>query len=137
MIDYGFSPDQRVVAGSADPAPPELKRFWVSWISGYYENEGCTKPPFKLWTSSYIEREQQNFTPEQYRIFALLEDNSEELERALNAYTKTDCNLCAVIDATDEEAIWKVVKHHFPDYIYRFCQEEQNDFIPGDRFPWN
>lgn len=88
-----------------------LTRFWVSWWSGYYADEGCTQPPFQTWESGSRERA-----------------DSDETD-------KDEISLCAVIDAVDEESIWTVVEKHFPDCERRFCNLSEPDFIPGDRFP--
>jgi len=85
-----------------------MKRYWVSWWSGYYIDEGCTKPPFQMWETSSRERR----------------DGRDEV------------SLCAVIDAERGRDIWKVVKYHFPDFEARFCEERPSDYAPpSDRFP--
>lgn len=86
-----------------------MARYWVSWYSGYYISEGCTKPPFQIWESGYRERNDDTM--------------------------KTDLTLCAVIDANSEDEIWQVIERHFPDYEYRFCEPRELDYMPGDRFP--
>ncbi|TCL39973.1 hypothetical protein EV210_101173 [Anaerospora hongkongensis] len=85
-----------------------MQRFWASWYSGNYADEGCTKPPFKFWISGYSDRN----------------DDS----------GRDDCAICAVIDATDEEAVWRVVEKHFPDFKKRFCDKKEADYVPGGRF---
>ena len=87
-------------------------RFWASWWSGNYEDEGCTKPPFKFWVSG--QRERANDDPGSER---------------------DECSLCAVIDAEDDLAVWNLVKAHFPDYKERFCDPRADDWQPGGRFP--
>jgi len=89
-----------------------MKRFWISWWSGNYEDEGCTKPPFQFWVSGQRDRDN---------------DDSES--------ERDECAICAVIDANSEEEIWPVVKKHFPDYEPRFCTEKRPDYVPNDRFP--
>ncbi len=84
-----------------------VSRYWVSWWSGYYANEGCTKPPFQVWISGYRER----------------------------ADGMDECAICAVIDAEREDEIWEAVHKHFPDCEERFCEQKDDDFCPGDRFP--
>lgn len=85
-----------------------MNRYWVSWWSGYYKDEGCTTPPFQIWISGQKARS--------------------------NTTEKDDCSICAVIDANNENEIWPVIKKHFPDYEPRFCSLRENDFNPGDRF---
>lgn len=92
-----------------------MKRFWVSWISGYYGDEGCTTPPFQVWISGQMCRR-----PHLPQAF---ESGNE----------KDDCIICAVIDAEKEEDIWPVVANHFPDYEQRFCEEREPDYVPGGR----
>jgi hypothetical protein len=84
-------------------------RYWVSWYSGYYSDEGCSGPPFQVWISGCTDRN--------------------------DASGRDVCTMCAVIDATDEKAIWEVVAKHFPDYRPRFCETRADNYRPGDRFP--
>lgn len=92
-----------------------MNRFWVSWWSGYYDDEGCTKPPFQVWNSGSRDR----FKPGTRQH----DENRDE------------CSWCAVIDADSEDEIWRVVKQHFPDYERRFCESQEPDWEPNDRFP--
>ena len=86
-----------------------MKRYWVSWWSGNYANEGCTDPPFQCWISGYRDRR----------------DNSEGNE----------CSMCAMIDADNKDMIWEAISKYFPDYTERFCKERESDAVTGDRFP--
>jgi len=87
-----------------------MARYWASWWSGNYADEGCTAPPFEFWVSGQRERR----------------DGGE----------KDDCSICAVIDAEDEDAVEGLIKNHFPDYEMRFCELRASDFFPSpDRFP--
>lgn len=54
----------------------------------------------------------------------------------LDEYSRDDCSLCATIIAVDEDAVWDVVRQHFPDYQQRFCEERGEDFdaSAGGRF---
>jgi len=93
-------------------------RYWVSWYSGYYADEGCTKPPFKVWISGQCDRRSG---------FPQVDEDGNP---------KDDCTICAVIDAESEEKVWEVVKKHFPDYLERFIKEKEPDYQPrADRFP--
>lgn len=94
-----------------------MARFWVSWISGNYADEGCTAPPFQFWRTGQMER--RTHLPQ------VFDDQT----------VKDDCTLCAVIDAESEEEIWPVIAKHFPDYAQRFCAPRADDYQPGDRFP--
>jgi len=41
---------------------------------------------------------------------------------------------CAVIDAEDEDAVWRAVYELYDDVEERFCDPQEPDFAPGDRF---
>lgn len=85
-----------------------LNRYWVSWWSGYYESEGCKKPPFQVWISGSRDR----------------------------ADGKDEVSLCAVIDAASPNQIEKAIKRYFPDCQMRFCDLQGPDFQPQEgRFP--
>lgn len=108
---YGNTPAEGVLDASDENAAVDtrpLTRWWVSWWSGNYAHEGCTVPPFQYWTSGYRERAEGTYD---------------------------DCSLCAVIDAHDENEIWKVVELHFPNCERRFCDPCEPGWEPGDRFP--
>jgi hypothetical protein len=91
-------------------------RFWVSWISGNYFDEGCTHPPIQYWLSGQMDR--RAHLPQK-------DSNGEE---------KDDCTLCAVIDAESEDEVWQNIAKYFPDYAERFIEERAPDYEPGDRF---
>ena len=44
--------------------------------------------------------------------------------------------VCAVIDAKSESAAMVLVKKHWKPGEFRFIEEKEADFRPGDRFPW-
>ena len=91
-----------------------MARFWVSWWSGNYADEGCTKPPFDSWCSGMRDR-------------ADTEKNGRDEE-----------SYCAVIDTDDKSAearIIATIKKHFPDAAMRFIEPKAKDWKPGDRFP--
>lgn len=90
-----------------------MTRFWVSWWSGNYADEGCTRPPFKFWVSGQRVR---------------MVDGREDDER-------DECSICAVIDAETEAEVWILVTRHFPDQTPRFCEVRLADWVPGSRFP--
>lgn len=110
-----------------------MKRFWVSWWSGNYADEGCTKPPFKFWVSGQKERVGYGLTNLQLEEFHKLK-NDDECDAYLDENSKDDCSICAVIDADSEADIWVTVLKHFPDYVLRFCDETAPDFTPSNRF---
>lgn len=82
-------------------------RYWVSWYSGYYADEGCTKPPFEVWVSGHHNRDGGD---------------------------RDDCSICAVLDAESETQVWYIVAKYFPDYKQRFCNEVTTVWKPGNRF---
>ena len=93
-------------------AAPALRRFWVSWYSGNYADEGCTRPPYTFWSSGSADR----------YVNGQLDTVRDEL------------TLCAVIDAETADAVWPQIRRYFPDYRERFCEEKAGDFMPGERF---
>ena len=110
-----------------------MKRYWISWWSGYYADEGCTRPPFQVWISGYKEREHHGLTPEQLAESIKL-DNEDKYFAYLDKYRKDDASICALVDAKNEEEIWETISKHFPDYKIRFCEEKDLDFTPSNRF---
>ncbi len=92
-------------------------RYWVSWISGNYADEGCTKPGIQFWVSGYAQR--RSHLPQEFESGA----------------EKDDCTICALIDAPNEEAVWAGVARHFPDYEQRFIEAVEHNAMPGERFP--
>jgi hypothetical protein len=85
------------------------KRYWVSWWSGNYASEGCTKPPFQTWVSGSRDRD--------------------------NANGGDELSLCAVVDTDNAASIEPVIARYYPDYDLRFVDERDHDWVPGDRFP--
>ena len=94
-----------------------MKRYWISFYSGYYGDEGCTAPPFQVWISG--ESERRGHLPQSFE----------------SGSPKNDCTICTVVDANNENEIWESVGKHFLDYEKRFCDVVESDFVPGDRFP--
>ena len=84
-----------------------MTRFWVSWWTGYYEDEGCTKPPVQVWSSGFRDRD--------------------------GSYDKSDISLCAVVDAENEDAVWGNIRQYFPDCEPRFCDRVDADWTPNTR----
>lgn len=87
-----------------------LDRYWVSWWSGYYENEGCSEPPFQIWVTGSRDRKQDD---------------------------KDEQSFCAVIDAGSEHQIRAAIRKYFPDYEMRFCNLVESTWTPeaSGRFP--
>jgi len=86
-----------------------MKRYWCSWWSGYYLDEGCSMPPFQIW---------------------LLH------ERARNYpdTTRTEVNIYAVIDSDLVAEIESSIQKYFPDYSELSIEEKDIDFQPDECF---
>lgn len=110
-----------------------MNRFWVSWVSGYYANEGCTKPPFKVWVTGTTERHQHGLSDSKYLQFTQIK-NEKLQQKFLTTNQKDDCVICAIVIAESEIDVWAIIGKHFPDYSERFCEECADDWAPGDRF---
>ena len=111
-----------------------MKRYWVSWWSGYYADEGCRKPPFQIWISGSRDRPNDGLSEENLRLSKFI-SNEMDYYKYIAENRRDDQSICAVIDAEDEKEIWEAVKLYFPDYKERFCEEQKPDFVPSDRFP--
>ena len=85
-----------------------MTRFWTSWWSGRYADEGCTQPPFQFWCTGEMERQYSNRTNESY---------------------------CALLGADNRDDIVALLKRHFPDMELRFISERAADWKPNNRFP--
>lgn len=108
----------------------KLNRYWVSWWSGNYENEGCKAPPFDFWISGQRERMNNGLAQEQYDFSRKIRDQ-DEYDDYINKHGKDDCSICALIDASNEDEIWQEVAKYFPDYDVRFCEQKESDYSPG------
>jgi hypothetical protein len=93
-----------------------MKRFWISFWTGNYADEGCLDAPFQVWLSGQTDR--RSHLPQKFE----------------SGEPKDDCSLCAVVDANSEEEIFPAVLKYFPDAEMRFCEPRPSDFVPGDRF---
>ena len=110
------------------------RRYWVSWWSGYYEDEGCTKPPFQIWISGQRDRPNLGLSDEMYEHLKAV-TNDDDYSDFVQTYSRSDYSICAVIDAETELDVLAALKIYFPDREPRFCVEHPMDFTPGDRFP--
>lgn len=112
-----------------------MARYWISWYSGYYADEGCTTPPFQVWITGSRQRPNEGLTPELHaRYQALLLADEDEADEFLNEHSKDTATICAMVDAKSEDEIWQVVGKHFPDYERRFLEPQKDDAVTGDRF---
>ena len=112
-----------------------MKRYWISWYSGGYSDEGCTEPPFKYWWTGSRARPKHGLTAEQYIQYTLLKTEDEQFA-FLDKHERSTGTACAMVEAESKEEIWPVIKKYFPDYEYRFCEElESGSARPNDRFP--
>jgi len=110
-----------------------MARYWISWYSGYYADEGCTTPPFQVWITGSRQRPNDGLTAEQMAVHASFTDE-DEAEDYLDEHSKDTATICALVDASTEDEIWEVVRKHFPDYEQRFIEPCPDDHTPGDRF---
>lgn len=85
-----------------------MKKYWVKWYSGYYKDEGCTRPPFQAWIIGYRTRPNSN---------------------------KNDCIIYALINANNQKEVWKIIKKHFPDFKIVYSILVPIDYIPPKKFP--
>lgn len=85
-----------------------LKKFWVSWWTKYLASDGCTQPPFQMWESGMKSDEDGLYTIS---------------------------SMVALVEASEQQEIWSVIKNHFPDYEQRMCEPVADNWKPGDRFP--
>jgi len=111
-----------------------MKRYWISWYSGGYEDEGCIEePPFQYWWSGQRERPNHGLTPEKYAEYMKIEDE-DDANAFLDEHGRSDGTACAMVEAESEDEIWTVVARYFPDYEYRFCELREDGATTGDRF---
>jgi len=55
-----------------------MKRYWISWYSGGYEEEGCVdEPPFQYWWSGQRDRPNYGLSDEKYAEYLKIEDEDE------------------------------------------------------------
>lgn len=103
--------------------------YWTSWISGNYEAEGCTAPPFKFWvTGSVFRKDYGMLPPDLAKYNELLETDELQAEIFLGVHGKDDVTICANIQAESEEKVWELVKKHFPDCKERFINPSEEGY---------
>lgn len=95
-----------------------------SVIVHYTVPEDTSKPLQRFWVSWWSQEEPD--TPFQYWVSGYKADKNGDY---------TISSLCAVIDAPDEDTVWKAMATLFPDYEQRLFQPTEPNFVPGDRFP--
>ncbi len=92
---------------------PKTTRYWVSWWSGAYADQGATNPPFQIWTMEHRPSRSTDW----------------------NNKARDDLALTAVIDAPNAAAIWESVRLHFPDAEPRWAEPRPDNWHPADVFP--
>ena len=111
-----------------------MTRYWVSWWSGNYEDEGCTKPPFQYWLSGQRDRPMYGMSKEIFEAMLSAKLNDSATDDYIDRHGRDDCCFCAVLDAENEDDIWAAVFKYFPDFKQRFIEERDSNWAPGDRF---
>ncbi len=116
-----------------------MTRYWASWYSGDYEDEGCTTPPFQIWYTGQADRPDNGLSPENLAIYEKMlgqsdGDDQDALDEFLDTNSRTDATICAEIVADSEEDVWELVAIHYPDYRQRFCDEMAPDQKRSSRF---
>ena len=112
-----------------------MAKFWISWYSGGYKDEGCKEePPFQYWWTGQRDRPNYGLSAEKYAEYLLIDDEDEG-DAFLDEHGRSDGTACALVEANNEAEIWPVISRYFPDYTFRFCEERDADYVPGDRFP--
>lgn len=112
-----------------------MNRYWISWYSGYYVDEGCTTPPFQCWITGSMQRPDDGLNPEMYGKYqALRMADEDQADDFLVMHSRDTAAICAMVDAETEGEVWEVIGKHFPDYRQRFIEPCEPDQIPGDRF---
>lgn len=84
-----------------------MKRYWVSWWSGEFEEDGCTPPPFRLMMFCTGHRG---------------EDDAGQF------------SLCLLVESQSADDVWQMILRHYPDAELRFC-DETAEGLESDRFP--
>lgn len=84
-------------------------RYWCSWWTGNFADEGCTKPAYQVFVSGSRDRN----------------DDSD----------RDDQSMCALFNAPDEATVRAAVAAHFPDAEWRFLNAVGEDWIASNRFP--
>jgi len=110
-----------------------MTRYWISWYSGYYADEGCTTPPFQVWITGSRERPNYGLTPERLAEYNAFTDE-DEADEYLNEHSKDTATICALVDAESSDEIWEVIGKYFPDYEERFIEMREANHTLGDRF---
>jgi hypothetical protein len=54
-----------------------------------------------------------------------------------SGYGDGTASLCAVVDASTEEEVKKLIEQFWKPAEWRFCNERELGWRPGDRFPWD
>jgi len=99
------------------PAPKSdiKQRYWVTFLSGYYKDEGCSHPDFPSWILSDI-KDRRLFLP----------------HLTSDGHPKTDCVIAGLIDAFSEEELWIRVKKFFPDYEMQSIETKPAQWQPPE-----
>lgn len=82
-----------------------MKRYWISWYSGYYADEGCTAPPFQVWITGSRQRPNDGLTAEQMAVYGSF-TNEDDAEEYLDEHSRDTATICALVCPWNAES-WK------------------------------
>ena len=80
-------------------------KYWARFWTGFYEDEGCQKPPFPIWITDHKER-------------------SEDTDR-------DDCSVCGVLNADSKDDALHQISNYFPDFTLRCVTTVDDNYQPG------
>jgi hypothetical protein len=116
-----------------------MTRFWVSWWTGNYADEGCTEPPFHFWVTGYRDRKAlEKIDAMPGLVGPLREAASAEsyVDRdGEDEDMRDEVSACALVQYDDPSAVFTDIAKHFPDREFRFCEPRKDGWTPSDRFP--
>ena len=105
----------------------------MSWWSGMHDDEGFKEPLFKYWITGERHRLHYGLTDKELHELMKIKD-VDKVDEYIDTHGRTDCSICAIIEAQNEGAAWLQVLDFFPGYEPRFCDLVPDDFKLGDRF---
>ena len=92
-----------------------MPKYFISWFSGNYSDEGCTEPSFKVWITHKEKRRKSGI--------GWFDENG---------LPKEDSTIVTLIEAESEENVWKLIAKYYPDYTKRFIYPIEEDWKKPD-----